>query len=133
MVDDGGDLGGQLPGGEDLLRIIRCQPLVDHTLELRNQFHVEMLGQLVRTVPVRVVRSHHRSTVSGPSTFVMPKFEPDPIDLVGKRRVVLPEWLGQFYQVSARFGVLFIIEIDQPIILKVETAYPPSAKRMENR
>jgi hypothetical protein len=49
---------------------------------LRNEPHVKPLGNFIHAVPVRIVGSHDRSSVPRTTTFVVPKVEPRPFNLL---------------------------------------------------
>ena len=46
--------------------------LLDQLFEFRHHFSVEILGDLVGAVPMRVVGAHHGRTMAGPSPLVVP-------------------------------------------------------------
>ena len=48
---------------------------------LGHKMHVEFVSDFVHAMPMGIIRSHHRGTVTGTASFVMPKFKPCPFDL----------------------------------------------------
>src|SRR5205823_14627187 len=97
--------------------------LADHLLRLRDEFRIERLGNLIESVPVGVVRSLHRSTMTGPATLMMPNLVPGPLDL-GRKRVVSDQTvlLQCRKDCRPRLAEFVVVEFHQPIVLRVEAA-----------
>ena len=62
--------------------------LVNDVTEFREVLGLPVLGQVVGTVSVGVVRSLHGGGVTSTTSFVMPEFEPGEVDWMAELRVV---------------------------------------------
>ncbi len=69
-------------GGERAAAFAVPLTVLDQLELLRDQLHVEALGDLVHAVPVGVVGRHHRGPVAGAPSLVVPQVEPGPLDLL---------------------------------------------------
>ena len=116
-------LGLQRLGGLDILGVAGDLALLDQMLQLGHHPGVEVLGDLVGAVPVGVVRPHHGGALAGPTPFVVPQLEPDPVQRVAELGR-LEQGLGQGMEGLARLGELLVVDFDQAVVLGIEVVHP---------
>ena len=71
-------------GGFDLFFVSGDLPLRDQFLKLRDKMGVEVLGQIIRPVPMRPIRARSLRLRAWRACLMMPQFEPGKVDCVGE-------------------------------------------------
>lgn len=107
----------------DLLGIVRFLTFLDQLFNFGDHFAVEVLGNLIRPVPMRIVGPHHRRTMSSSAAFMVPNLEPSPVQVIAETRGP-HERFGHGVQLDSGLGELLMIQVDQGVILNVEVVDP---------
>src|SRR5512140_3699656 len=98
----------------------------EELLGLRQEFVVEPVRHFEGTVPLRVVRSHHRSPVPRASPLVVPHEEVGPLDLAGEGvRRDLPGFRELLHQFPGGLGELLVVMVDGDVELGIEGSDEP--------